>query len=124
MYIHVHVHISLCCNTCLCAVCLQESFALDKYIEKLSQNDPATGIGPLGKSKVKPFDPKALLHTFQHSIHVLGELAERNQRRVEKLEHVCVKQENEHNGRIAELEGTYQVGFYVCVVCVCVCVCM
>lgn len=98
------------CNACVSA---QETYALDKYIEKLSQSDPATGIGPLSKTKVKPFDPKALLHIFQHSIHVLGELAERNQRRVEKLEHVCAKQESEHNGRISELEGTYQV-YYTC----------
>ena len=85
------------------------SFSIDKYIEKLSQSDPRTGIGPLGKSKEKPFDPRALLDLFQHNIHMLGELADRNQRRVEKLEHVCAKQENEHNGRIGELEGTYQV---------------
>lgn len=58
---------------------------------------------------MEPFDPRALLETFEQSIQVLGELAERNQRRVEKLEHVCAKQEHEHNGRIAELEGTYRV---------------
>lgn len=84
---------------------------MQKYVEKLSQNDPNTGIGPLSKSKVKPFDPKALLDTFQRSMHTLEELAGRNQRRVEKLEHVCAKQENEHNGRIGELERTYRVGF-------------
>ena len=78
-------------------------------MEKLSQSDPRTGIGPLGKSKEKPFDPKALLDIFQRNIHNLGELAERNQRRMEKLEHVCAKQEKEHNGRIGELEGTYRV---------------
>ena len=84
-------------------------FALDKYIEKLSQSDPRTGIGPLSKYEVEPFDPQALLDVFQRSIEVLGEQGERNQRRVDKLEHVCAKQENEHNGRIAELEGTYRV---------------
>lgn len=82
---------------------------MEKYVEKLSANNPNTGIGPLSKSKVKPFDPKALLDTFEHNIHVLGELSDRNQRRVEKLEHVCAKQEKEHNGRIGELETTYRV---------------
>ena len=81
-------------------------------MEKMSQNDPNVGLGPLSKSKIKPFDPRALLDVFQHSIHMLAEVSERNQRRVEKLEHVCTRQEMEHNGRIRELEGTYQASVW------------
>ena len=55
-----------------------------------------------------------LLESFQDSIHQLGELAERNHRRVVKLEQVCVRQEKEHTARIRDLESTYQV-------CVCLC---
>lgn len=40
---------------------LQESFTLEKYVEKLAQLDPNTGLGPLSKSKAKPFDPKVPL---------------------------------------------------------------
>ena len=34
----------------------QESFTLQKYVEKLAQLDPRTGLGPLSKSRVEPFD--------------------------------------------------------------------
>ena len=37
---------------------LQESFALEKYVEKLAQLNPDTGLGPLSKSKSKPFEPR------------------------------------------------------------------
>ena len=92
-------------------------------MEKLAQLNPHTGLGPLSKSKSKPFEPKVLLKSFDQSIRILRELAERNQHRVEKLEHVCDKQEKEHGARIRELEATYQVCVCVwCGVCVRVCV--
>lgn len=34
----------------------QNSFTLEKYVEKLAQLDPRTGLGPLSKSHVEPFD--------------------------------------------------------------------
>ena len=34
----------------------QDSFTLEKYVEKLAQLDQRTGLGPMSKSKVKPFD--------------------------------------------------------------------
>ena len=42
------------------SVCLQESFTLEKYVEKLAQLNPETGLGPLHKSKDvnKPFEPE------------------------------------------------------------------
>ncbi len=52
---------------------------------------------------------QVLLDSFEDSIKTLRELGERNQRRVEKLEHVCASQEKEHAARLRELEGTYQV---------------
>ncbi len=46
---------------------------LEKYIEKLTQLDPDTGLGPLKKKKEgMPFDPKVLLKSFQvHKIVTL-----------------------------------------------------
>ncbi len=43
-------------------------------------------------------------------MHVLEDLTEKNQRRVDKLEHVCVKREEEHRNRIKDLDSTYSVG--------------
>lgn len=34
----------------------QNSFTLEKYVEKLAQLDHKTGLGPMSKSTVKPFD--------------------------------------------------------------------
>ena len=42
-------------------------------------------------------------------MRTLQELAEKNQRRVNKLDHVCLKQEKEHANRVGELEGLYSV---------------
>ena len=50
-----------------------------------------------------------LLESFDGSIRMLQDLAEKNQRRVDKLEHVCLKQEEEHAARIGDLEGLYTV---------------
>ena len=40
--------------------CMQESFTLEKYVEKLAQLNPETGLGPLHKNKdgSTPFDPE------------------------------------------------------------------
>lgn len=78
-------------------------------MEKLAQLDPTTGLGPLGNSKVKPFDATVLLRSFQTSMVVLKELAEKNERRVEKLEQVCSKQQKEHAVKLKDLEGIYAV---------------
>lgn len=50
-----------------------------------------------------------MLTSFEGSLKILQELSEKNQRRVDKLEHVCTKQEKEHTARIAELEDQYIV---------------
>ena len=57
--------------------------------------------------------PQVLLDSFEESIHVLQELADKNQRRVDKLEHVCQKQEKEHASRIKDLESMYTVSLFV-----------
>ena len=47
---------------CVCqCVSHQESFTLEKYVEKLAQLDQRTGLGPMSKSKVKPFDAQVRL---------------------------------------------------------------
>ena len=56
---------------------------------------------------------QVLLDSFEESIHVLQELADKNQRRVDKLEHVCQKQEKEHASRIKDLESMYTVSLFV-----------
>jgi hypothetical protein len=51
-----------------------ETFPLDKYIEKLSTSDPRTGIGPLRKMTVEPFDPRALLgHGAREIVRLFAE---------------------------------------------------
>lgn len=62
-----------------------------------------------------------LLDSFEESIHILQELADKNQRRVDKLEHVCQKQEKEHATRIRDLDSMYTVSpyMYVCRSIVC-----
>ena len=52
---------------------------------------------------------QVLLESFEQSAKVLQELAEKNQRRVDKLGHVCLKQEKEHAARIGDLQGLYDV---------------
>ena len=54
---------------------------------------------------------QVLLESFEHSVHTLQELSEKNQRKVDKLEHVCTKREEEHRNRIKDLESTYVVCF-------------
>ncbi|XP_064403702.1 exocyst complex component 5-like [Halichondria panicea] len=88
-----------------------EAFTLEKYVEKLAQLNPDTGLGPLSKSKSKPFEPQVLLESFEASMHVLEDLTEKNQRKVDKLEHVCVKREEEHRNRIKDLDSTYSDAF-------------
>ena len=52
---------------------------------------------------------QVLLDSFEGSMRTLHDLAEKNQRRVDKLDHVCLKQEKEHAIRIGELDGLYSV---------------
>lgn len=54
-----------------------------------------------------------LLESFEDSVKILQELAEKNKRRVDKLGHLCSKQEKEHAARIGELEGHYSVSGWV-----------
>ena len=49
------------------------------------------------------------MESFEDSVKILQELAEKNKRRVDKLGHLCSKQEKEHAARIGELEGHYSV---------------
>lgn len=60
------------------------------------------------------FVGKVLLESFEGSMRTLQDLSEKNQRRVDKLEHVCLKQEKEHAARIGELEGLYAVSNLCC----------
>lgn len=44
---------------------LQDSFVLERYVEKLTQLDPSTGMGPLARKEGVSFDPKVLHESFQ-----------------------------------------------------------
>ena len=107
----------------------QESFVLDKYVEKLTQLDPNTGLGPLKKKEGMPFDPKVLLKSFQvllvnlftdsvfykvsfnqASLRDLQNLNDNVRTRVEKYEFLCSKQEREHAARVRQLDPVFQVG--------------
>lgn len=57
---------------------------------------------------------QVLLESFENSKKSLQDLAEKNKRRVDKLGHVCLKQEKEHAARIGELDGLYSVSWGVC----------
>ena len=56
----------VCMNACYPP--LQESFTLEKYVEKLAQLNPETGLGPLhkNKDKSKPFDPEVQEHVVSY----------------------------------------------------------
>lgn len=75
--------------------------------------NPNTGLGPLSKKKDMPFDPQVLLDSFQNSLSLLYELGDKIQKRVEKLEFLCVKQERDHAGRVKQLEPMFQVSVVV-----------
>ena len=82
---------------------------MEKYLEKLSQMNPNTGLGPLSKKKDMPFDPQVLLESFESSLSLINDLADKMQKRVEKLEFLCSKQEKDHADRVKLLEPTFQV---------------
>lgn len=88
-----------------------ESFVLDKYVEKLTQQDPNTGLGPIKKKEGMPFDPKVLLKSFQASLGDLQDLSEKVNTKVEKCEFLCAKQEREHAMRVRQLEPLFQDAF-------------
>ena len=58
---------------------------------------------------ISTFLLQVLLESFEYSAKMLQELAEKNKRRVDKLGHVCLKQEKEHAARIGDLQGLYEV---------------
>ena len=50
---------------------MQESFTLEKYVEKLAQLNPETGLGPLhrNKDKSKPFDPEVHEYIYYYTCY-------------------------------------------------------
>ena len=68
-----------------------------------------------------PFDPQVLLESFQNSLSLLYDLGDKIQKRVEKLEFLCAKQEKDHAGRVKQLEPMFQVN---CGTHVCTCACI
>ena len=71
--------------------------------------NPNTGLGPLSKKKDMPFDPQVLLESFDNSLALINDLTEKVQKRVDKLEFLCAKQERDHADRVKQLEPTFQV---------------
>ena len=57
------------------------------------------------------------MESFEGSLKTLRELADKNQRRVDKLEHVCMKQEKENSARVGELDSVYSVIPFHCREC-------
>ena len=47
---------------------VQDSFVLERYVEKLTQMDPSTGMGPLARKEGMAFDAKVLHESFQASV--------------------------------------------------------
>ena len=98
-------------------------------MEKLTQLDPSTGMGPLARKEGISFDAKVLHESFQVSVcawidrvrrnrfvlvllqaslATLKEFSDKIQTRVDKIEFLCSKQQREHSYRVKELEPTFQ----------------
>ena len=61
------------------------------------------------KGGADAFDPRALSDVFEKTIHELTALDAKMQGRINKLEELCVKEQEEHKQKVRELETTYKV---------------
>ena len=65
--VSVSVSVSMKGNYLNVSYFTQDSFVLERYVEKLTQLDPTTGMGPLARKEGMAFDAKVLHESFQVS---------------------------------------------------------
>lgn len=80
----------------------QEPFDSHVYIERLAST--VEGGGNRGS-----FDPIKLSKKFENTICELVALDEKMQGRINKLEELCIREQEEHKQRAVDLESTYKV---------------
>lgn len=95
-------------------IIIQDEFDADEYVERLVSTVEGGGI----KGGPKAFDPKKLSQVFERTIHELKALDEKMQGRINKLEELCVTEQEEHRRRAREMDTTYKVleVFHYCLV--------
>lgn len=82
----------------------QGDFDAYEYVERLA----STVAGGGSKGGADAFDPRALSDVFEKTIHELTALDAKMQGRINKLEELCVKEQEEHKQKVKELETTYK----------------
>ncbi|KAJ7390524.1 Exocyst complex component 5 [Desmophyllum pertusum] len=75
-----------------------------EYVERLAST--VAGGGSKGGSEA--FDPKTLSDVFEKTIKELTALDEKMQGRINKLEELCAKEQDEHKQKTRELESTFK----------------
>ena len=83
----------------------QGEFDADEYVERLASTVEGGGI----KGGPKAFDPKKLSQVFEKTIRDLRALDEQMQGRINKLEELCITEQEEHRRKAREMEKTYKV---------------
>ena len=86
---------------------IQGDFDAYEYVERLA----TTVAGGGSKGGADAFDPRALSDVFEKTIRELTALDEKMQGRINKLEELCSKEQEEHKQKVRELETTYRVCF-------------
>ena len=69
----------------------------------------STVVGGGSKGGAEAFDPKTLSEKKKKTIKELTALDEKMQGRINKLEELCAKEQEEHKQKAKELEKTFKV---------------
>lgn len=75
----------------------------------------STVAGGGSKGGPEAFNPIKLSRVFQRTIQELCALDEKMQGRINKLEELCIKEQEEHKQRAIDLESSYKVESYIVV---------
>lgn len=79
-------------------------FDANEYVERLA----STVVGGGSKGGADAFDPRTLSDVFEKTIRELTALDEKMQGRINKLEELCSKEQEEHKQKARELETTFK----------------
>ncbi|XP_015776184.1 PREDICTED: exocyst complex component 5-like [Acropora digitifera] len=82
----------------------QGEFDANEYVERLA----STVVGGGSKGGADAFDPRTLSDVFEKTICELTALDEKMQGRINKLEELCSKEQEEHKQKARELETTFK----------------
>ncbi|KAK2552863.1 Exocyst complex component 5 [Acropora cervicornis] len=79
-------------------------FDANEYVERLA----STVVGGGSKGGADAFDPRTLSDVFEKTIRELTALDEKMQGRINKLEELCSKEQEEHKQKARDLETTFK----------------